>query len=201
MKFNIKIITSPYPFKFFKKFFDGRFFICLIFASLNIYLIDLWHQKNTRVFKINHEIQKATIILQDQEAFRDLFKFTTLDTSEKIFDTTPLSEFSQIFDRLAASSTLHALSYTLEEKPVLPDIFEDGRTQKHTVRFKCHAKNDTAIYRFLFDLQKKFPGFVIVENVYITQNPHDTRTDPHLFVGDITAIIINNAPREKNVTL
>lgn len=200
MKYIIKMSISPRPIQLFKRFFDWRFFLCILLSLLNVYLIGLWFHKDAHVLKINHDIENATMILQDQEAYRDLFQLTTLDASEKIFEATPLSEFSQLFDNLAASSSLHALSYTLEQKPVLPNIFEDGRTQKNTARFKCHAKNDTAIYKFLFDLQQSFPGFIIVENVYIAQNPHDTLMDTHPFVGHITAIIINNAPREKNVT-
>jgi hypothetical protein len=200
LNFNVKMIFSPYPIKLFKRFFEWRFFICILLSLLNVYLIGLWFHKDAHVFKIKHEIENATVILQDQEAFRDLFKLTALDMSEKIFEATPLSDFAQIFDSLAASSELQALSYSLEQKPVLPYIFEDGRTQKNTVHFKCHAKNDTVIYKFLFDLQQNFPGFIIVENVHITQNPHDERMDTHPFVGNITAIIINNAPREKNVT-
>lgn len=201
MKYNTKIIDSPYPIKYLKRLFDGRFFVCVILVSLNICLINLWLREDARILKITHEIEKVTVILQDQEAFRDLFKFSTQDMSEKIFDTTPLSEFSQIFDSLAASSSLHTLSYIHEQKPVLPDVFEDGSTQKHAIRFKCHAKSDTAIYKFLFNLQKQSPGFIIIETVYIAQNPHDTLMDASFFVGDIMAIIINNAPREKNVAL
>ncbi len=200
MNLNVKMIFSPYPIKLFKRLFNWRFFICILLSLLNLYFIRLWFHKDAHVFKINHEIENATAILQDQKAFQDLFKLTALDMSEKIFEATPLSEFSQIFDSLAASSNLQALSYSLEQKSILPDIFEDGRTQKNTVHFKCHAKNDTFIYKFLFDLQQNFPGFIIVENVRIEQNPRDERMDAHPFVGDITAIIINNTPREKNVT-
>ncbi|MBX9697219.1 MAG: hypothetical protein K2X53_03945 [Alphaproteobacteria bacterium] len=200
MNFNVNTILSPYPINLFKRLFDWRFFICILLSLLNIYLIGLWFRKDAQVFKINREMENATVILHDQEAFRDLFKLTALDMSEKIFEPTPLSEFSQIFDSLAASSELQELSYSLEQKPILPDIFEDGRTQKNTVHFKCHAKNDTVIYKFLFDLQQNFPGFIIIENVHIAQNPHDEGMGTHPFVGDITAIILNNAPRENNVT-
>lgn len=199
MKFNAKVFILSNLVGLFR-LFDWRFFACVFLASLNVYLMSLWAYNNERGLKIKHEIENATLILKDQEAFQDLFKLTTLDASEKVFDTTPLSEFSQIFNSLAAESSLQELSYTLEQKTVLPDVFEDGRTQKNAVHFKCHTKNDTAIYKFLFDLQHNFPGFIVVESVRIAQNPNDIPGNTYSFVGEITVIIINNAPREKNVT-